>query len=87
MSYRLYINNNDYGFADDNTGLETRYFQKKFRADEQVALGNVEPGSSNAKHAVDEISIWNIALSTEQVNALYNSGNGANALTALTSSG
>ena len=69
---RAYINNNDFGFADDSTA--GRYFQKKFRADQQVGWGATEVGSGNSKHALDEASIWNIALSTEQVNALYNSG-------------
>jgi len=81
---KAYINNNDFGFADDSTS--GRYFQKSFLDNQDVAWGATGVGSGNAKFAMDEASIWNIALSAEQVNALYNGGSGANALIALTSS-
>jgi len=82
--YKMFINNTDFGYADDSTS--NAYFQKEFLDNENVYFGNNWSGTKSATMNIDEVSIWSTALSTGQVNALYNSGNGANALTALTSS-
>jgi hypothetical protein len=82
--FKMFINNTDFGYADDSQ--PGRYFQKQFLDDENVYFGNNFNGTKQATMNFDEISIWSTALSTGQVNALYNSGNGANALTALTQS-
>jgi hypothetical protein len=81
---KAYLNNNDAGFMDD--AVSGQYFQKTFDPSKTIHFGK-NTTSREGNYSLDEASIWNIALSTEQVNALYNSGNGASALTALTSSG
>jgi hypothetical protein len=80
---RAYVNNVDYGYLDDQTGHSGVYFQHSWNPSRETYIGKRTGGGP---YALDEVSIWSTALSTGQVNALYNSGNGANALTALTSS-
>ena len=79
---KAYINNTDFGYVDESTS--NAYFQKLFLDDEFVFFGN--PQSANKGEInLDEVSLWSIALSDAQVSTLYNSGNGVNALSALTS--
>jgi hypothetical protein len=80
---RAYVNNVDYGFLDDQTGMSDVHFQHTWDPSFQAYIGKNVGGGP---YAMDEVSFWSTALSTGQVNALYNAGSGSYALTALTSS-
>ena len=75
-----YINNHNLGAAPTtfNQGMNTAY---------TVGVGNWFPdGNYELQGRMDELSVWDIALSADQVSELYNGGSATNALTALTSS-
>ena len=82
---KAYVNNNDYGYVDEDpfntTGpggrVNENYFVKNFRTDQQIYLG-AELGQG--PYAMDEVSIWSKALTTEDVNTLYNAGSGKYAI-------
>lgn len=49
--YKMFINNTDFGYADDSSGNSTAYFQKEFLDNENVYFGNNFNGNSK-KHNI-----------------------------------
>jgi hypothetical protein len=80
---RAYINGTDLGTIPGNHN-----FPNNYDATKQIFFGQwfwtTTAYPVNGK--IDELSIWDFDLSSDQVAALWNGGNGANAMTALTQS-
>ena len=70
-----------------NVGTHGTNFTTKLDTSHTIGLGNwFQNGSFTNRGEFDEVSCWDFALNDGQVNALYNGGSGAYALTALTQS-
>lgn len=78
---KAYVNNNDIGYIDDTTA--NQYFQKSWTTTKSVFFGNYKLNQGN--YALDETSLWDFALTSAQVNLLYNSASPIDNLTALPS--
>jgi hypothetical protein len=64
---KVYVNGTAYTTAE--TGSLNTYSTN-------VEIGHYVPGSTFTNGSIDEVGIWNRALSTTEVGQLYNSGNG-----------
>jgi hypothetical protein len=80
--FRAYINGTDLGI------LGKQDFPAEYDASKEIFFGQWQWNSSayelNGK--IDEVSFWDFDLNPGQASALWNEGNGANAMTALTQS-